>query len=137
MALIPQLIIVRESGGGNLTLHGAHGDIHLSRVQGERFRRPVAKRAGYQRLGEDCPESSLTFWHACADKAAAAALIVQLNALAYQPCKVTFKEYTGLRCVVKSYEIERSVACRGTIITGTTAATWRVEGKIVLEHAPA
>lgn len=135
MTLAAQLVIRKESGGTPVSIHGAHGQLHLTTVRGERFRRPVAVRAGYQRLGEDVDESTLEYWQACATSPAANAFINTVNALCYQSVIVDWKEYSDVRCVVTSTKVTLSRACKGPLITGSTYATWRVEGTITLEVA--
>lgn len=137
MALTNRLVLTRTSGGGTVGLHGATGVIHLSQALGARFRRPVAQRAGYQRLGADVQESPLDYWHALADGAAAKTMVDLLDNIAYEVFTVAYTYHTNLRCVGIRHELRVSRACRGPIITGTTQALWRIEGTIVLEHAPA
>lgn len=135
MALAAQCTIAKASGGSPITFHGAHGNLLMPTVQGDRFRRAVSTRAGYQRLGIDVRESVLEFWQACADAAAAKVFIDSLNGLCYEVVTVTWKEYTAERCVFKSWDLSLSRACKGPIITGTTVARWRVEGSCILEVA--
>jgi len=140
MPLITNLSLAID-GGATINIHGATGQIHLTTGQVERFRRPAGLGAGYQVMGADTRPSELEFWNAFSSVATAKSFIDSLNALKPSPSnakavKVTYKEYTALRCIVMDVEIKKSIACRGSIITGSTAATWRVEGVITLEYAP-
>lgn len=136
MSLQTRLLITPIGGGTAVSLHGCRGQILLSVRQGQRFRRPVGSAAGYYRLGNDAPESSLEFWHATASLAAAQTVVDSLNALVYSLTSITYKEHTGLACVITGVTIDKLVGTRGSIITGSTAAAARIEGKITLEHVP-
>lgn len=136
MALITRLTLTPQSGGAPVSLHGCQGQIKYVATIGERFRRPGAGQAGYQTLGKDCPESSLDVWHGCATLAEATALNVSLLALRYLPVTVTYKEFAGLKCIITDVDIAKIVATRGSIITGSTPALFRLEATIKLEHTP-
>lgn len=136
MTLANNFTMTKVNGGLLVGLHGAHGVIHRSAPQGSRFRRPVAMKAGYQRLGQDVKESTIEFWHACSSKADASTKIDVLNTYPYQVVTVLHAQDTNLRCVVTGVDFTMSKACKGPLISGTTYATWRLEGTITLEYAP-
>ena len=136
MSLQTNITLTPTTGGTAVALHGCKGQILLSVRQGARFRRPSSSAAGYQHIGSDAPSSVLEIWHATATIAAAKAVVALLNSLVYSLVSVTYKEHTGLRCVVTGIEITKLVATRGSIITGSTPALARIEGTITLEHAP-
>lgn len=136
MPLQTRLTLSLLAGGSPVYLHGCSGQIQYVATIGDRFRRPGAGQAGYQTLGSDCPESSLDVWHACATQAEGAALVVALNNLIYKVVSVTYKEFAGLKCIVTGVDVSKLVATRGSIITGSTPATFRLEATIRLEHTP-
>ena len=136
MPLQTRLVLTPKAGGSSVNLHGCQGQIKYVATIGDRFRRPGAGQAGYQTLGSDCPESSLDVWHACATQAEGSALVVALNNLIYKVVAVTYKEFAGLTCIITGVDIVKLVATRGSIISGSTAATFRLEATIKLEHAP-
>ena len=136
MPLQTRLTLSQLAGGSPVYLHGCYRQINYVTTIVDRFRRPGAGQAGYQTLGMDCPESSLDIWHACANQSEGSVLIVALNNLIGKVVSVTYKEFTGLKCIVLGVDISKFVATRGPIITGSTPATFRLEATIRLEHTP-
>ena len=136
MPLQTRLVLTPKAGGSSVNIHGCKNQINYVTIIGDRFRRSGAGQAGYQTLGSDCDESSLDIWHACATLAEGAALTIALNALIYRVVAVTYKEYSALTCIVKGVNVTKLAATRGSIISGSTAATFRLEATIKLEHTP-
>lgn len=136
MPLQTRLTLSLLAGGSPVYLHGCKKQINYVVTIMDRFRRPGAGQAGYQTLGMDCPESSLDAWHACANQAEGSALIVALNNLIGEVVSVTYKEFSGLKCIVTGVIITKFVATRGPIISGSTPATFRLEATITLDHTP-
>ena len=136
MALQTRLLMTPLSGGASVSLHGCSGQIQYVSTIGERFRRPGSSQAGYQTLGRDCPESTLTVWHALATLAEGDALVKSLYLLKYKVVAVTYKEYSAVKCIITDVTIEKITATRGSIITGSTPAAFRLEATIKLEQTP-
>jgi hypothetical protein len=136
MALSYALTITPDKGASEVKFHGASGVIRGQSYVGERFRRPGSYLAGYQRLGKDVPACELTWWYAAATPAAVEAFRLALEALPFQRCKVTYGQHTKLPAVVLAVEMTATVATKGPIITGTTRATRRCEGRLTLEVLP-
>lgn len=81
-------------------------------------------------------ESPLKVWHAFSTLAEGDALVVTLNKLVSKTVGVTYKEYAGLKCIVTGFDLSLLRATRGSIITGSTPAAFRLEATIKLEHTP-
>jgi hypothetical protein len=123
-------------GGSPVIAHGATGHITQPVALIERFRRPGAQQAGYQTIGRDVQASTLQLWFATTDAAAAKLYTDSLEALQGTVVKLAYKEHTSLPVVVTRVEITRSSPTRGSIISGATAATWRVEASVTVEPSP-
>jgi hypothetical protein len=136
MPLTTRLTLTPLSGGSSVSLHGCSGQIHYVATVGERFRRPGAGQAGYQTLGRDCKESTLSVWHALSTQAEGDALIKSLQLLVFKVVSVTYKEYSAVKCIITDVNIDKLVATRGSIITGSTPAAFRLEATIKLEQTP-
>lgn len=133
-ALTASVVFQCTQLGVTVKLHGLEGWISSLQEQGDRYRRMGGKGRGVQSFGTQGRADTHPIWAAYATRAAAVKAADQIESLQFRVCRVTDQHGRTLERVLVGAVAITPMAGRGPVVSGTTQATYRIEGTMELER---